>query len=189
MATKGSPCSTHTYDGKLRKKWLQMRPMLMDNYFPQCLSFDETITEIEKWLNEKYYNVKRIGRARRSINILIAQRRGNLDSRNDIDVEELLPMVWRKIKEQEDLHDLFYEQFCDITGGSCAQGRSTRLFQFLFLFDSMFPTNEANSSVESSEESVDQSRPAATTTTTSNDQIESEEKPSESVDVSNEVQT
>lgn len=189
MATKGSPCNTHTYDGKLRKKWLQMRPMLMENYFPQCLSFDETITEIENWLNEKYYNVKRIGRARRSIKILIAQRRGNLDSRNDIDVEELLPMVWRKIKEQEDLHDLFYEQFCDITGGSCAQGRSTRLFQFLFLFDSMVPTtNETNSSVESSEESVDQSPPLPPPpSTTSNDQIESEEKPSELVDASNEV--
>lgn len=141
MASR-SPCHTHTYDGQLRQKWLEMRPMLMEKYHPECLSFDETIKEIENWLNEKYFNVKRIGRARRTIRILNDQRRNNLDSRNSIDVEELLPMIWKKLKDQEELHELFYEQFCDITGGSCAQGRSTRLFQFLFLFDSMFSSTQ-----------------------------------------------
>jgi hypothetical protein len=128
-------CNTHDYDGQLREKWFQMRSMLIDRYLPQCLSFDETIKEIEQWLDKKYFNVKRIGRARRSIKILTSQRRGNFDSRNDIDVEELLPILWDKVKNQDDLHDTFYEQLCDITGGSCSQGRSTRLFQFLFLFD------------------------------------------------------
>jgi len=132
-------CNTHDYDGELREKWFEMRPMLIEKYLPNCLSFDDTIKQIEEWLDRKYYNVKRIGRARRSIRILTTQRKSNFDYRNDIDVHELLPILWDKVKNQEDIHDTFYEQLCDITGGSCSQGRSTRLFQFLFLFD--LPTN------------------------------------------------
>lgn len=128
-------CRTHDYDGELREKWFQMRPMLIERYLPHCRSFDQTLKEIEQWLDRKYFNVKRIGRARRALSILTSHRRGNFDSRNDIDVEELLPILWNQVKEKADLHDTFYEQLCDITGGSCSQGRSTRLFQFLFLFD------------------------------------------------------
>jgi hypothetical protein len=127
--------NTHDYDGKLRDKWFEIRPMLIERYLPNCLSFDDTIKQIEEWLDKKYYNVKRIGRARRAIRILTSQRRSNFDSKNEIDVEELLPILWDKVKNQEDIHNTFYEQLCDITGGSCSQGRSTRLFQFLFLFD------------------------------------------------------
>ncbi|UJR29932.1 hypothetical protein I4U23_017479 [Adineta vaga] len=132
MATS---CNTHAYDGKLRAKWFEIRPMLLEKYLPNCLSFDDTLKEIEQWLDKKYFNVKRIGRARRSLRILATHRKSNFDSRNEIDVEELLPILWNQVKNQEDIHDTFYEQFCDITGGSCSQGRSTRLFQFLFLFD------------------------------------------------------
>ena len=135
-------CNTHAYDGKLRDKWFEIRPMLIERYLPNCLSFDETIKQIEEWLEKKYYNVKRIGRARRAMRILTSQRKSNFDSRNDIDVEELLPILWDKVKNQEDIHDTFYEQLCDITGGSCSQGRSTRLFQFLFLFDLPINTEE-----------------------------------------------
>ena len=144
-------CNTHDYDGKLREKWFQMRPMLLEKYLPNCLSFDDTIAEIEEWLDKKYYNVKRIGRARRSIKILTSQRRGNFDSRNEIDVEELLPILWNQVKSHEDIHDTFYEQFCDITGGSCSQGRSTRLFQFLFLFDLPLETSTTPVNTEEKE--------------------------------------
>jgi hypothetical protein len=141
-------CNTHDYDGKLREKWFEMRPMLIEKYLSNCLSFDDTIKQIEEWLEKKYFNVKRIGRARRSIRILTSQRTSNFDSRNDIDVEELLPILWDRVKNQEDIHDTFYEQLCDITGGSCSQGRSTRLFQFLFLFD--LPTNTEPSTEQES---------------------------------------
>jgi hypothetical protein len=148
--------NTHDYDGKLRDKWFQMRPMLIEKYLPNCLSFDDTIKEIEQWLNKKYYNVKRIGRARRSIDILTSQRRSNFDSRNDIDVEELLPILWNQVKNQEDIHNTFYEQLCDITGGSCSQGRSTRLFQFLFLFDlpSEISTTTSNTEQEGEKKEI-----------------------------------
>jgi hypothetical protein len=148
--------NTHDYDGKLRDKWFQMRPMLVEKYLPNCLSFDDTIKEIEQWLNKKYYNVKRIGRARRSIDILTSQRRSNFDSRNDIDVEELLPILWNQVKNQEDIHNTFYEQLCDITGGSCSQGRSTRLFQFLFLFDlpSEISTTTSNAEQEGEKKEI-----------------------------------
>jgi len=146
-------CNTHDYDGKLREKWFEMRPILIEKYLPNCLSFEDTIKQIEEWLDKKYFNVKRIGRARRSIRILTSQRKSNFDSRNDIDVEELLPILWDKVKNQEDIHDTFYEQLCDITGGSCSQGRSTRLFQFLFLFD--LPTNTQISTEQQSEKKDD----------------------------------
>ena len=128
-------CRTHDYDGTLREKWFAMRPMLLEKYLPQCLSFDKTINEMEEWLKRKYSNVKRIGRARRAIDILRSERTSNFDSRNEIDVEELLPLLWNQVKSEDDMHDTFYEQLCDIPGGSCSQGRSTRLFQFLFVFD------------------------------------------------------
>ena len=157
MATS---CNTHAYDGQLREKWFQMRPMLLEKYLPQCVSFDDTLKEIEQWLDRKYFNVKRIARARRSLRILATQRKGNFDSRNDIDVEELLPILWDKVRNQNDIHDTFYEQLCDITGGSCSQGRSTRLFQFLFLFDlpSDAPTTTPNADEQAkrTDESNDQ---------------------------------
>ena len=130
-------CRTHDYDGTLREKWFAMRPMLLEKYLPRCLSFDKTINEMEEWLDRKYFNVKRIGRARRALNILRSERRSNFDSRNEIDVEELLPLLWSQVKSEDDMHDTLYEQLCDIPGGSCSQGRSTRLFQFLFVFDSL----------------------------------------------------
>jgi len=120
-------------------------------------------------LKKKYFNVKRIGRARRSIRILTSQRKSNFDSRNDIDVEELLPILWDKVKNQEDIHDTFYEQLCDITGGSCSQGRSTRLFQFLFLFD--LPSNTETSTEQ---ESVNKDLPK--TTIDDNSRLTSEEQ-------------
>jgi hypothetical protein len=169
-------CNTHAYDGKLREKWFQMRPMLIEKYLPNCLSFDETIKQIEEWLDRKYYNVKRIGRARRSIRILTSQRKSNFDSRNDIDVEELLPILWDKVKNQEDIHDTFYEQLCDITGGSCSQGRSTRLFQFLFLFD--LPTNIEEektkvSTEQQPEETTDENIPPVSKPQASEEEIQS----------------
>lgn len=135
LETMPTSCNTHHYDGQLRNKWFQIRPILIEKYLSECLSFEETISDIERWLDRKYYNVKRIGRARKSITILRSSRTGNYDRKNEIDVEELLPILWHQVKPKEDIHNTFYEQLCDITGGSCSQGRSTRLFQFLFLFD------------------------------------------------------
>ncbi|CAF2547017.1 unnamed protein product [Rotaria sp. Silwood2] len=146
-------CNTHDYDGKLRQKWFEMRSMLITKYLPNCLSFDNTIKDIEQWLDKKYFNVKRIGRARRSLKILMSSRHSNFDSRNEINVEELLPILWDKVKNQEDIHDTFYEQLCDITGGSCSQGRSTRLFQFLFLFD--LPSEPPSTTSKTEEEKIE----------------------------------
>ncbi len=154
-------CRTHDYDGELRQKWFAMRPMLLEQHLPKCRSFSETLADIERWLNEKYYNVKRIGRARRALDILRSERRGNFDSKNDINVEELLPILWHMVKDQTDIHNTFYEQLCDITGGSCSQGRSTRLFQFLFLFD--LPT-QASASASTTEDAQGEKPPIAQTT-------------------------
>lgn len=153
-------CNTHDYDGKLREKWFEIRPMLLETYLPKCLSFERTLNELEQWLNRKYPQAKRIDRARRSMKILASQRKSNFDACNEIDVEELLPILWDKVKSQDDIHDTFYEQLCDITGGSCSQGRSTRLFQFLFLFD--FPSPSPSSSSSSSSATTDTNTATAT---------------------------
>jgi hypothetical protein len=137
-------CHTHHYDGQLRDIWREKRQLLLDKYLDRCVSFDDTIKEIEVWLEHKYVHAKRIRQARRSIDILRTQKNSNFDQRNEIDVEELLPIVWQQVKGQDDVHEIFYEQLCDITGGSCAQGRSTRLFQLLFLVD--VPSHSSNDS-------------------------------------------
>ena len=146
-------CNTHDYDGKLREKWFEIRPTLIEKYLKHCLSFEDTLFDMEQWLEKKYPNAKRIGRARRSMKILRTHRQSNFDRRNDIDVEELLPILWNQVKSHEDIHDTFYEQLCDVTGGSCSQGRSTRLFQFLFLFD--LPISSSMNSSENRSTEVD----------------------------------
>jgi hypothetical protein len=150
-------CNTHDYDGELREKWLSMRSLLIKEYFHECLCFEDTLKDIEEWLNEKYCDRERITDAKRSLNILSSQRRSNFDSINDINVEELLPILWNKVKNQNDLHDTFYEQLCDITDGSCSQGRSTRFFQFLFLFDRISTTEPDLSTMSNPETKLDTS--------------------------------
>ncbi|CAF0958933.1 unnamed protein product [Didymodactylos carnosus] len=145
---------THDYDGELRQKWFEIRPMLLEKHLPESLPFQDTLEDIRSWLNSKYTNVKRFKRAHRSVQILETQRHVNFDNKNEINVEELLPILWSIVKKNPDLYDTFYEQLCDITGGSCSQGRSTRLFQFLFLFDTPQTITTKDETINSTENGI-----------------------------------
>jgi hypothetical protein len=62
---------------------------------------------------------------------LIASGQGNHDQANQLDADILLRLTWEKVRGT-DLQPLYFEQLVDIVvSGSCPQGRTSRLLQFL----------------------------------------------------------
>ena len=75
--------------------------------------------------------------AMKTINLFKTQDKQNYDPKNDIHVNDILPRVWRFIKNEKDglLKLIFLEQIADISAkGACSQGRTTRLYQIYALY-------------------------------------------------------
>jgi len=130
-----SPYDTHYYDTKLKEEYKRL--VNIDNCFLRSpMSFDDTIIDIQNRLNLDYSMNKlldedTINKAKSVLDLVLQDRINNYDVLNDIHFEDLLPRVWRFLKnyESEGLV-VFYEQLKEITSGSCPQGRTTRIFQF-----------------------------------------------------------
>lgn len=117
--------NTHFYDGKLKELVKHL-----DGDAP--VDFDETIADIaqdSEDLEHPYIN-----NVTKCLELFKRDKTGNKDNANNITVENLLPIVWDNVKKNYDDSGkiIFYEQLSDIvTSGPCAQGRTTRLIQFL----------------------------------------------------------
>jgi hypothetical protein len=109
---------THYYDGKLKYTKIN-----------NLQNFNDTINDIKIYI-KGHHNESRI---LITLNLLSNDRKNNIDNINKINVEDLLPHVWQKVKDYDtETINVFYEQLIDIVQyGSCAQGRTTRLIQFL----------------------------------------------------------
>ena len=125
----------HYYDTKLKEEYKRL--VNIDNCF-LCppMSFDDTIIDIQNRLNLDYNMNKlldedTINKAKTVLDLVVKDRINNYDILNDIHFEDLLPRVWRFLKnyDSEGLV-IFYEQLKEITSGSFPQGRTTRIFQF-----------------------------------------------------------
>ncbi len=112
--------NTHYYDGSLK---------FDKNQCKSALNFIQIIEEIKKDI----INNKKKKEIMRTLQLLVVDRRNNFDTHNKINVEDLLPYIWEIIKKYDQTaKNVFYEQLIDITTkGPCAQGRVTRLMQFL----------------------------------------------------------
>ena len=132
--------NTHDYDGKWLENYIKIKNSYKDK---DIMSFDETITDIEKELSNFCGKIKDNLLVQfnsyhphiiRCITLL-KSKQGNNDSANKVSVEDILPYVWTNIKQFDpDGQFVFYEQLSDIiTSGSCPQGRTTRLFQLMDL--------------------------------------------------------
>jgi len=109
--------NTHHYDGRLKEKY-----KLLQEKTQTKLSFEDTLKEIR-------ILVKGNNKALKMLNKL-SQPNGNYDSKNDIHVKDLLPLVWVHVKTYDkSAKRVFVEQIVDIFKGSCPQGRTTRLLQ------------------------------------------------------------
>lgn len=122
---------THDYDTRLSKVLTTKKDISKKEFeiFIKCLK------DINKFLNEdKFLKVDSKINAQKTIHLLANDRKNNYDNKNKINVELLLPIIWNKIKNYNDLtlYDIFVEQMSDIIiSGPCSQGRTTRMIQLL----------------------------------------------------------
>lgn len=122
---------THDYDTRLSKVLTTKKDISKKEFeiFIKCLK------DINKFLNEdKFLKVDSKINAQKTIHLLANDRKNNYDDKNKINVELLLPIIWNKIKNYNDLtlYDIFVEQMSDIIiSGPCSQGRTTRMIQLL----------------------------------------------------------
>jgi hypothetical protein len=115
--------NTHNYDNKLK----DICKNIIEKYQP-LMSFEETIEKVRELAKQLNYN--RINQVDQALNLFIHDKNGNYDSTNDIRVEDLLVRLFPLIEKWEDnCKIIFLEQIADVMGGTCPQGRCTRLIQ------------------------------------------------------------
>lgn len=118
--------NTHNYDNKLKDTCQQILEKYQTN-----ISFEETIEKVRDM--SKQLNYDRMGQVEQTLHLFINDRNGNYDSTNDIRVEDLLVRLFPLVEKWENSCKIvFLEQIADVMGGTCPQGRCTRLVQ---LFD------------------------------------------------------
>jgi hypothetical protein len=122
---------THDYDTRLTKVLKTKKEISKEEFqiFIKCLK------EINNFLNQdKFLKVNSKINAQKTLHLLANDRRNNYDDKNQINTELLIPIIWNKVKNYNELtiYDLFVEQLSDIIiSGPCSQGRTTRLIQLL----------------------------------------------------------
>jgi hypothetical protein len=127
--------NTHNYDRKLKNIY---KPLKNDDelHLIQPISFENTIKEIVSKIPLNRHLCKTtIRNIIKSLYLMKFDNNNNYDNENDIHVEDILPRVWRFVQNYDDSTlDTFWEQMSEISkNGPCAQGRTTRLFQFYFI--------------------------------------------------------
>jgi hypothetical protein len=111
----------HEYDGKL-KYYHELKKIDNDNLIN--LNYDECMEEIKE-LSPKILSRKELKNFNIVYDTVCKKNNSNFDSSNVIDFEDLLPRVWKFYRHTYDNEKyIFFEQFADISGGLCPQGRS-----------------------------------------------------------------
>jgi hypothetical protein len=62
------------------------------------------------------------------LNIILSRSGSNVDYTDNLNIEDLLFLVWEKIKHEPKEYEYVWEQLEDISMGTCLQGFSKRLF-------------------------------------------------------------
>ena len=122
---------THYYDTQLQNVFTTKKKINND----EKITFIKTIGEIIKKTKEskELLNPLIFNTVKKTIKLILIDVKNNYDEVNKIRVELLLPKVWNNIKNKDiSILLVFFEQMADIfISGPCAQGRTTRLIQFL----------------------------------------------------------
>ena len=119
---------THAYDSKIKELYKQY--VAIDNAQLQPpKSFEDSITSICNVIKTYHINLQKPPLM--AVNLLVNDNKNNYDDKNDIHVHDILPRTWRFIEFYDASgKTVFLEQLCHILSGPCAQGRTTRIFQF-----------------------------------------------------------
>lgn len=124
--------NTHSYDSLLKKNYNDLKKIDTNNLV-QPINFYDTINEIYSYIRNLNFNLQN-KQAIDAIILIKNDPKNNYDKENDINVEDLLPRVWRFVKNYDSSgKEIFLEQLSEIyNSGPCAQGRTTRLYQFYY---------------------------------------------------------
>ena len=124
--------NTHSYDSLLKKNYNDLKKIDINNLV-QPINFNDTINEIYSYIRNLNFNLQN-KQAIDAIILIKNDQKNNYDKENDINVEDLLPRVWRFVKNYDSSgKEIFVEQLSEIyNSGPCAQGRTTRLYQFYY---------------------------------------------------------
>ena len=124
---------THDYDTRLAKIITTKKKVSVEEF----KKFINSLKDINNFLNnDKILNKQLKINSQKTINLLANDRKNNYDTKNKINIELILPNIWKKIKNYNDnsLYLVFIEQLSDIIiSGPCSQGRTTRIIQFLLI--------------------------------------------------------
>ena len=135
---------THFYDGKIKEQYKIYRNYDEKNcvtfdYIFLLFNFNIVLDEITEFI-QNYKGINDVSmkkNAIKTIHLFKTQDKHNYDPKNDIHVNDILPRVWRFIKNDKDvlIKTIFLEQIADIsTKGACSQGRTTRLYQIYSMY-------------------------------------------------------
>ena len=122
--------NTHFYDGQLHPRFLEIQSAILNP-----LSLDQSYVEIIQLIDTTLENTSK-QQATKIIQQLKTDRGkpANYDSKNQIHLDLLLPLVWTCVKEYDfSGKSLFLEQLIEMKGGMCPQGRVARLLQMVEL--------------------------------------------------------
>ena len=128
-------CNTHDYDSFLKEKYENLK-IIDDCFLNEPMEFEDCILDIKNKLTfdqelRNLMNDNLINNCFKVLDLVLSDRKSNFDDSNKINFEELLPRVWRFINLYENqCIVVFFEQLSEILNGTCAQGRTTRIFQF-----------------------------------------------------------
>lgn len=117
--------NVHDYDGK----WDVLIKDYMAKTKPQC-TFDEAISGIKAKV-EKYSEPVYRATLLKNLETLVKTRKDNVDPANLANAETIIMLLWDKVKDSTEADELIFEQIKDLSGGFCAQGRTTRFAQIL----------------------------------------------------------
>ena len=128
--------NTHDYYGIIGPQYQQY--LKIDNLeLASPLSFEETLQEIRSLQSLLKPGKKKKKKKKKKTNIIqmldliSTDHKNNWDDKNKINMEDLLPRTWRFVKHYDpDGQKIFFQQISEIKNGTCAQGRTTRVFQF-----------------------------------------------------------
>ena len=122
--------NTHDYDTKLTKIIKTNKDVDTKEY----KQFINSLKELNDYINkDDILDINLKINAQKTIHLVANDRVNNFDEKNHINFELLFPLIWKKIKQfnEVSLYNSFIEQISDIyVNGKCSQGRTTRILQY-----------------------------------------------------------
>ena len=133
-----NPLNTHYYDGSLKEQYKKLVEIQNSttNYLNNIPRNDILFHEInQNLLKLPNTSPKLVHFVQRILQLLSYDLNNNYDSMNDINTLDILSRTWFYVKKKSIEEQVpFYQQLLEIHNGTCAQGRTTRIYQIYYTF-------------------------------------------------------